>query len=307
MRFVAFIILAVSLLPLKLTAEEEQKIVTVGFAQDTMSNDWRAAQVNEMKAALAPYPHIRFVYTDAEGNAMRQVLDLQKLAKQGVDILVTSPRDQKAMTPVITSLSQEKPVILLTRKTLSDSHTSFIGPDDHAIAQSAARLIAEMLNGKGRVVMLKGVVTATTAMAREEGFMEFLQQYPGVEVVASPVANYRRHEAIIAMEKIIRQGIAFDAIYAHSDSMAAGARVAMRRAGLDPANHIIVGIDYIPEAREAIRRGEQTASFTYPTAGRQGAELVLKLIRGEKLEKYIDVPSVLVTSDNVDEVATVFK
>ena len=305
MRYI--ISLMALLLSLQLQAADGDKSYVVGFAQDTMSNDWRAAQVNEMKAALAPYPFIKFIYTDAKGSGYRQAFDLQKLDKQGADILVTSPRDQKAMTPVISALAKNKPVVLLTRKPLNDSYTAFAGADDHAIAAKAAKLIAERLGGKGRVVMLKGVPTATTAIAREKGFTDALKAYPGIEVVASPVANYRRDDALQKMDELLKLNVGFDAIYAHSDSMAVGARIAMEQAGIKPSDFVIVGIDYIPEAREAILAGKQTASFTYPTAGREGAEVVLKLIRGEKVAKYTDVPFVMVTSENVDKVETIFK
>lgn len=305
MRFLWLFI--ISLTPLQVVSQEVERIYTVGFAQDTMSNDWRAAQVNEMKAALAGYPYIRFRYTDAEGKAFRQALDLQTLDREGVDILVTSPRDQRAMTPVVGDLSKKKPVILLTRKTMDEAFTAFAGADDYKIAQQAAKLIAERLKGQGKVVMLKGVATATTAIAREKGFLDEMKSHPGIEIVASPVANYRRHEAIMAMDKILKQGISFDAIYAHSDSMASGARLAMESAGVKPEGKVIVGIDYIPEAREAIMDGKQTASFTYPTAGREGAELVLQLIRGEELKKYTEVPSIRVTRENVESVPTIFQ
>ena len=81
-----------------LVLAESPRLYVVGFAQDNMSNDWRAAQVNEMRRALAKYPNIRFIYTDAEGSASRQVLDMERLVEQGVDVIVTSPRDVEAMT-----------------------------------------------------------------------------------------------------------------------------------------------------------------------------------------------------------------
>ena len=305
-EFATLIMLLLVLVSTKVSADENQKIYTIGFAQDTMSNDWRAAQVNEMKNSLESYPFIRFVHTDAKGKVLRQVIDLQTLDKQGADILVTSPRDQKAMTPVITALNKRKPVVLLTRKTLNDTFTSFAGPDDLKIARQAARLVAEKLEGKGKVVMLMGVATATTAMARRDGFLQELENYPEIEIVASPVADYRRHKAVLEMGKLLQKGVEFDAIYAHSDSMASGARLAMENAGLNAADVIIVGIDYTPEAKKAIQEGKQTASFTYPTAGRQGAEIVLRLVRGEKVDKFIEVPSILVTADNVDETPTIF-
>ena len=289
----------------KLSAE---RVYTVGFAQDTLSNDWRAAQVNEVKRGLEKHLNIRFVVTDAKGSAARQTFDFERLADDGVDILITSPRDVRSMTPVVADVMKRGiPVILLSRRIMSDDFTTFIGADDREIARSAARYLAKELNGQGRVVMLKGVATATTAIARAEGFIEEMKKHPGIKIVAQPTANYRRNIAIKEMEKVISAGIKFDAIYAHSDSMATGARMAMAMAGIDLQSIKVVGIDYIPEAREAIRKGEQSASFTYPTAGQQGAEAVLKLIRGETLKKMQSIPFILVTKDNVDQVDTIFK
>ena len=287
-------------------SQQVEKTYVVGFAQDTMSNDWRAAQVNEMKKALAPFEYIKFVYTDAEGDGLRQASDLKKLQEQNVDFLVTSPRNQAIMTPVVSSINKLKPVILLSRKTLNSEFTSFAGANDLAIARQAAKFIAEKLNGKGKVVMLSGVITATTAIARRDGFLEEIAKYPEITVVASPVADYRRHKAILEMDKLLQAGVEFDAIYAHSDSMASGARMSMERNGLDPKNFIIVGIDFIPEAKEAIKAGKQTASFTYPTAGQKGAEIILKLIRGEEVEKNYEVPFEMVTVDNVENVSSIF-
>lgn len=280
----------------------------VGFSQDNMSNDWRAAQVREMQRALEAYPDIRFVYRDARGQAARQAWNLEQLAEEGVDVLVTSPRDVRGMTPVISALHRQgKSVVLLTRRILTDDYTSFIGTDDREIARQAARFMAERMGGKGRVVMLRGVPTASTAIQREKGFLEELQRYPGIEVVASPVANYLRNEAIRVMEPLLARELRFDAIFAQNDGMASGARIALKKAGIDPKSIVIVGIDYIPEAREAIRNGEQAASFTYPTSGREGAETVVRILRGEAVPREQTVPFTMVTRDNVERVPTIFE
>jgi len=301
-------LVALLCVPLLAVAETAQRVYVVGFAQDNMSNDWRAAQVNEMKQALANYPHIRFVYTDAKGSSARQVFDMERLAEQGADVIVTSPRDVQAMTPAVAAIHRRGiPVVLLTRRILSEDFTTFIGADDRQIAAQAAREMAKRLGGKGRIVMLRGVPTATTAIARREGFLEALKAFPQMEVVAEPVANYNRVDAIRAMEKLLAEGVVFDAIYAHSDSMAAGARMALKMANVDVKKLMIVGIDYINEAREAIRAGEQSVSFTYPTAGREGAEAVVKIIQGKKVAKEQSVPFTKVTSDNVEHVDTIFK
>ena len=95
-------------------------------------------------------------------------------------------------------------------------------------------------------------------------------------------------------------------IYAQSDSMASGARMALKRAGSDLQKISIIGIDYISEAQIAIRAGEQDASLTYPTGGKEGAHYVLQILTGEKVPKKVVIDSEMVTIENVEQVKPIF-
>ena len=294
------------LLPLQTIAEQRARFL-VGYAQDTLGNDWRSAQVHELQQAFAAYPEIRFVYTNAQGRTPQQIRDMEDLVARGVDLLITSPQDGVAMAPAIGAIHRQGiPVVLLTRQIPTEDYTSFISPDDEAIAARAAELLAERLGGKGRIVVLQGVPTATTAILRTRGFVQALQRYPGMEIVALRTGNYLRADALLEMEKLLMQGLQFDAIYAQSDSMAAGARMALRAAGIEPQSVPVVAIDYIPEAREAIRNGEQLASFTYPTCARETAEQVMRILKGQPFARRLMVESVMVTQDNVGQVEPIF-
>lgn len=288
-------------------ANAEKATFTVGFAQDTLANDWRMAQARALQVGFAAYPHIHFVYTDGKGSTAKQIQDVEDLIFSGVDVLITSPRDSRAMTPII-SLAHARgiPVILLTRKIESDAYTTFIAPDDAAIARDAARYIAEKLGGEGGVLMLQGLPSASTAVARTNAFINELGNHPGVKLTAIKAANYLRSDAIKAVEEVLHQGISFDAIYAQSDSMASGARIALKKAGVDLNRILIVGIDYISEAREAIRSGQQSASFTYPNCADEAVKAVLAITEGKSVPKTIIVPSQRVTRDNVEQVAPLF-
>lgn len=280
----------------------------IGFPQDNMANDWRRAQVMEVQSALAAYPNVTLVYTDAQGNTAKNIQDIEDLVDQGIDLLMVSPRDSRAMTPVISQVHAKGiPVVLLTRDILSDDYTAFVSADDAKIAASAAHFLALKLRGEGKVLILQGVPTATTAIKRTEGFLEDLAKHPKIEVVGIKPGNYLRSEAIKAVEQALEEGLEFDAIYAQSDSMATGARLALKAAGIDPKSKLIVGIDYIPEAREAIRSGEQAATFTYPTVGKEAAGVAMKILNGKSVPKRIEVPSRMITIENVEDVAPVFE
>jgi ribose transport system substrate-binding protein len=281
---------------------------TVGFAQDTLANDWRRAQVEELRRAFAAgAPPVDLIVTDANADVARQVRDVEDLIHRKVDVLITSPRDGRVMAPVIGSAYHAgTPVILLTRSIPNQDYSTLVGADDRAIARKAARFMADRLKGRGNILMLQGVPTASTAIDRTAGFLEELRQHPGLKVSAIKVGNYLRPDAIRAVEEALQEQIPFEAIYAQSDSMAAGARLALRKAGRDPARLLIVGIDYIAEAREAIRKGEQAASFTYPTGAQEAAGAARALLRGETVPKRIVVESVMVTRDNVEQIRPIF-
>lgn len=279
----------------------------VGFAQDTMANDWRISQVKTLERELARYPFIDFRYTDAKGQTAQQILDVENYVMEKVDVLVTSPSDARALTPAVARAHRLSiPVVLLSRATEGDAYTIFITGNNRNIGKNAARFIAKALGGRGKVLMLQGIPTSTTAIARTEGFVEEVARHKNIEIVATKAADYLRGKAIQAVEEVVAAGIKFDAIYAQSDSMASGARLALKNQGIDPRGIVTVGIDYISEAREAIRAGEQTASFTYPTYAEEGAQYILKILRGEPVPKNIVVESKIVTRENVDQVEPVF-
>ena len=280
----------------------------VAFAQDTMANDWRAAQVRDLQTAFAAHPEVKFIFTDANGDTARQVQDIEKLAALGVDVLITSPRDAELMREPIARVHRKGiPVILLSRRVNGDEFTQFIAADNKAIGRAAARYLANELKGKRRILMLQGVPTASSAIDRAAGFNEALKQHPGLKVVAVKPADYLRAQAIQRIEEALAEKLQFDAIYSQSDSMALGAILALKKSGRDPGKIPITGIDYISEAREAIRSGALNASFTYPTFGKEGAAATMKLLRGGKPDKKeVLVESVAVTRKNVDKVAPIF-
>ncbi len=304
--FVGLSLLALTL-PSLAQEQGDAPLWVVAFAQDTLANDWRRAQTDGLVEAFRHYPEVRFIHTDAGGNSARQIQDIDELVAGGIDLLITSPRDAGLMAPVIDRVSARGiPVILLSRRTAGEGHTSFIRADNRDIARRAARRLSERLGGQGRILILQHIPTTTPAIERTEGFLEELRHHPGLQVVAIKRADSLRDKAILAVEEALAEGLAFDAIYAQSDSMAAGARAALRHAGLDPRRIPIVGIDYISEAREAIRAGEQDASFVYPTFAAEGADVALRILRGEPVPKEIVVESPMVTRDNVESVEPIF-
>ena len=307
LKTVVFVVSLFSVTHQTVYSDPLNKTYVVGFAQDTLENDWRKAQVNALATEFKKHSNIKFIVTDAGGNSSKQIRDIEDLAYQKVDVLITSPRNGVTSTPAISRIYKMGiPVVLITRLISTEDYTTFISPNDYEIGSRAAKFIAKKLSGKGNVLVVRGVPTATTAIARTNGFKDTIKMYPDIKVTAIKDGNYLRGDAIRATEAALHEKIPFDAIYAQSDSMAIGVRLALKKAGVPLNKKLIVGIDYISEAREAIRAGDQAASFLYPTCAKETADTVIKILHGKSVPKKINVKSVMITKDNVNKISPIF-
>lgn len=301
-KFVAFIFIA-SMINSSVYAKDPEFII--GFPEDNMSNDWRAAQMREIQQELQKHKNVRFLMADAAGSIAKNILDIEDMVAQGVQVLFMGPKNPIAISPIAKNLRKKGiKIILLTRKLASEDYDVFISPDDYAIAYKAGKFLANKIHGKGRILMLEGVTTTTTAIRRKKGFLDSLNN-TSIKVTSAE-ANYSRIDAIAVIEDLLKKGTKFDAIFAHNDAMAAGARLALKKAGIDPASIPTVGIDFLPETREAIKKGEQFASFTYPTCGKVGVKAALALLKGQKVSRHISVPFQLVTKENVEKIKAIY-
>ena len=279
---------------------------TIAFAQDTMGNDFRKAQVYEVRDALSKYPELKFVSSDAKGQTSLLIHQIEGFITDKADVIVVGTNDEKAVVPVIAKAYKSGiPVIILDRGIQGDQYTTFINSDNIKIGKIGAEYIAKRLGGKGKVLLFEGLQKADVTKLRTKGFMDEISKYKGISVIKR-TGNYLRKDAIIEMEKLIASGEKVNAIFAESDSMVSGARSAMERHGIDPSTIITIGCDYTSEARDAIRQGSQTGSILFPLGGDKSAKIAIKILNGEKVPKHIVIPVKLITKENVEAERPIF-
>lgn len=279
----------------------------VAFAQDDLGNPWRKKQAEELAKGFAKHRDIMFFVKNAGGSSSLQIRQIEDLGLQGVDLLITSPMDGPASTPVISKVFQSGiPVVLLTREITNDQYTTYISPDDLSIGRTAADILARSSGKKANIVMLEGVEHASTRIDRSRGFREGIAKHPEMKIVASVVANYNYLEALQAVENLVYTGLSFDAIFAQSDTMAEGARVALKKNKLEPSRFMIVGVDFNQDAKRAIINGEQLASLYYPTCAKEAIGVVRDILDGKTVAKNISVPSPVIDKNNLNSLDPVF-
>ncbi len=289
-----------------LSQATETKIKRIAFAQDTMANDFRKAQVFEVRDEVAKYPNLKFMTSDAKGQTSLLIRQLERFILMKVDLIILGTNDKQAVVPVITKAYEENiPVIILDRGINGNAYTTFISSDNIKIGTIAADYIAKSLHQKGTVLLFEGLQKADVTQNRSKGFLDEIAHYTEIKVIKR-TGNYLRKDAIIEMEKLLKENIHIDAIFSESDSMLSGVRSVLHRYNIDPASIITVGCDYTREAQEHIRKGTQTASILFPLGGKQAFETALKIFAHEEIPKHIFIPIKLVTQDNVEKISPIF-
>lgn len=290
--------------PLLEAAEINKKVIA--FAQDTMANDFRRAQVFEVRDEAEKHSELSFVYSDGQGQTSLMIRQIEQFIKQEVDLLIIGTNDEHAVVPVVSKAYQAGiPVIVLDRGIQGSDYTTFINSDNIEIGNIGAKYIAEKLNGKGIVLLFEGIQKADVTKLRSQGFIEEISKYKGIQIIKR-TGNFLRKDAVIEMEKLLEQGVHIDAIFSESDSMLSGIRMVLTRYKIDPASIVMVGVDYISEAQQAIRDGSQAASVLFPLGGLVAVNMALKIFDNESVPKHIYNPVELVTKNNVEKVSPIF-
>ena len=278
----------------------------IAFAQDTMANDFRKAQVFEVRDEASKYPELSFIYSDGEGQTSLMILQIERFIKQKVDLLIIGTNDESAVVPVVSKAYKAGiPVIVLDRGIKSNDYTAFINSDNVKIGKIGAEYIADKLNGKGVVLLFEGIQEADVTKLRSKGFIDEMSKHKGIQIIKR-TGNYLRKDALIEMEKLLEQGVHVDAIFSESDSMLSGVRMVLKRYKIDPSSMVMVGVDYTSEAQQAIRNGSQTASVLFPLGGVVAIKSALKIFNGKTIPKHIYNPVKLVTKKNVEAVQPIF-
>ena len=274
---------------------------TIGMSQCNLGEPWRVQMNADIKKAAGAHPEIKVIYKDAQNDNLRQSAHVEEFVHAGVNLIIISPKEAAPLTkPVSEAYKKGIPVIVLDRRVLGNDYTCFIGADNRKIGRAAGRWLVKLLGGKGKIVELKGLMTSTPGQDRHSGFMEGIKG-SDIEIIFNADMKWLEPNARKEMESALARFDHIDCVYAHNDPGAHGAYLAAKAAGREGSMKFI-GIDGLPqEGQVYVRQGILSASFEYPTGGKEAIETAIEILSGKKVTKEITLRSRVFTSTNVEK------
>ncbi len=283
------------------TSSAAHKTYTIGMSQCNLGEPWRVQMNADIKKAAAQHPELKIIYKDAQNDTLKQRSQVEEFINAGVDLIIISPKEAAPLTgPVAAAMKAGIPVIVLDRRILGDNYTCFIGADNKKIGRAAGKWIAAKLGGKGNVVELKGLMTSTPGQDRHSGFIEGIKG-TDIKIIFDADMKWLEPNARSEMESALSRFKNIDLVYAHNDPGAHGAYLAAKAAGREK-DIIFVGIDGLPQEGQAyVKQGILSASFEYPTGGKEAIDTALKILDGQHVKKDIVLSSRIFTPDNLNK------
>ena len=246
-----------------------------------------------------------------EDDRESQIRVVEDFVTRGVSGIVLAPLDDAALrVPVKNAVNYGIPVVIIDSGLKSEDYTSFVATDNYIGGRKGGRRLAEILGGKGKVIMLRYQEGSASTMKREQGFLDVLQEdYPEIEVVsANQYGGATTESAYIASENLLSPlrkpdgGLTVDGIFCPNESTAFAMLRALEDSGL--AGKVkYVGFDSSDRLVLALRKGYiQGLVLQDPiNMGYLGVKTIVAHLRGEKVEKQIDTGSSMATTENMDD------
>lgn len=232
-----------------------------------------------------------------------QIEEIRELIEGGVELIFINPVDWKKIEPAITlAYNANVPIIAIDTNVENDKYVACtIVSDNYSAGVQCARHLLNHAAG-GRIVLLKHS-QARSAVDRIQGFLDTVSGNPNFIIVDEAECFGQLELAMPAMERMLSRHPELNIVMALNDPAAMGALAALQNAGR--LNDVMVyGVDGVPETKDMILAGRMTATAAQSPRkiGKLAAQLAYQLMNGERIEPFIQLPTNLISAENIDTV-----
>lgn len=254
---------------------------TIGVSNTLVGNGWREQMICAIKAeASASGAVSEVVVVNRNGGPTEQIADLESLISQNVDAIILNPTDREALNPVIESAIEQGIVVVAVDQAVTAEGAYVVTNDQTAYGRVGAEWLFEQLGGSGKVVEMRGIDGVPADTDRHNGFLEALDAYPDIEVVAETFTGWDPSQgAQQALDILTTQDI--DGIWTSGIDYTVVEQFAAANTDYVP----VVGADnngFVQQLLELESDGLVGAAVTNPPAiGGVGTAIAIQALQGE--------------------------
>jgi len=282
-----------------------KKLTLAVIPMGTTHEFWKAIHAGALTAARELGVEIIWKGPLKEDDRNEQVQIVETLTNAGVDALVLTPMDDRALiAPVVEAERMGIPTIIFNSALQGDHHVAYISTDNFKGGVLAAEHVGSLLKGKGNVILIRVLASVEGSTKREEGFLQTLRtKYPDIRVLSdNQYAGVSTESAYQTSENLLNRFADVQAIFTPNESSTFGCLRALEDHGL--AGKVVhIGFDSSKKLIEALEQRKIRGLILQDPVGMgyQSVKTAVAYLKKQPFEKFIDTGVFLATPENMTE------
>jgi ribose transport system substrate-binding protein len=287
----------------------KKKLTIAVIPKGTTHEFWKSIHAGSIKAAQelsAQGTDIEVIWKGPlrEDDREQQIQVVEGFTSQGVSGIVLAPLDNRALVrPVEEAKQAGVPTVIIDSGLESQALVSFVATDNRKGGMLAADRMGQLLNGKGKVLMLRYQEGSASTQDREDGFVEQLKKnFPGIELISGDqYAGATRDTAKRASENLLsKYADVVQGIFTPNESSTAGMLLALQDIG-KAGKVSFVGFDASQPFIDALNNNQLHGIVVQNpfSMGYLGVRTMVEHLQGKPVQPRVDTGVTIVTKENL--------
>jgi ribose transport system substrate-binding protein len=291
--------------PEKGGSENPKRLRLAVIPMGTTHEFWKAIHAGAKTAADELGVEIIWKGPLKEDDRNDQIQIVETMINAGVDALVLTPLDDRAlMPPVAEAKSRGIPTVIFNTALSGEDHIAYVSTDNRKGGVLAAERIGALLDGRGKLILIRIIEGIEGNRQREDGFLEtILSKFPEMAILSdNQYAGITTETAYQTTENLLARFPDVDAIFTPNESTTFGCLRALQDHGL--AGKVIhVGFDSSKKLIEALEKREIMGLVLQDPVrmGYDSVKTAVACLRGQPFQTVIDTGVIMATPENMNE------
>jgi ribose transport system substrate-binding protein len=291
--------------------KKKAEVPLIGFGMYFYQDQWW----KDMKTAAektAAKMGVRLNVADADGDAAKQVAQLEAFIGMGVDGIIYAPVEPEASQSVAAEAKAKGIPVINIESALNDRSNidCWVQLDQYGfgtmLAKEAAKFIDKNHGGKGKAFLLVDL-SNSVLKDRVRGFKDaFAKLSPKSVIVDEQDAACERAAALDITLQVLTAHPDIAVIFGGNTEMGMGAANALATIGADPAKVAVYTEGWGAEFYDALVKAPAymkayATGPSIPIAEKSVTIMADHLLKGKPFNKIVTVEMQLITKDNIDQ------
>lgn len=262
---------------------------------------WNTVKMGAEVAAKEFNVQLTFKAPDNESDIGGQIQLMDQSIQNKADAIILSASDYMKLAQVTDRAAYYKiPVISMDSEVASARVKTFVGTNNYEAGQKAAERMVALTGTNSRIGVMNFVQGSKNGDEREEGFMDYIARFPGVQVVAVEYCQSNEQLARELTRKMLNEHPNINGIVALNEVASIGTGEEIQKLGAGGRVKLIT-FDSPAKVMELLQEGiVQATVIQNPfNNGYLAVQYAVEAMEGLDVPERIDTKSKIIDLDNM--------